>query len=113
MATYNSLAEASKQSNVHVSCINSCVRGITKTAGGYRWQYANDMMAQIPKRVLMPSKDALIKLLEDTSCNLSEIARRYDVTGHAVTKWLKKYGLPYRKKELLLYIDSIDVQAVS
>lgn len=40
ICTYNSLTEAAKDVSRDTSRISSCVRGIKKTAGGYKWKYS-------------------------------------------------------------------------
>lgn len=47
----------------------------------------------------IPPKEDLEKLIYTTP--FEEIGRRYGVSGKAVTKWCKKYGLPYRKKDMV------------
>ena len=37
---YNSLKEAEEKTGVSWACISNCCRGKTKTAGGFRWMYA-------------------------------------------------------------------------
>lgn len=36
---YNKITEAAKDNNVSKSGISQCVRGISKTSGGYKWKY--------------------------------------------------------------------------
>lgn len=38
---FSSIIEASKTTGVKDYCISSCVRGVTRTAGGYMWKYNN------------------------------------------------------------------------
>ena len=46
----------------------------------------------------IPEKDLLFKLLYTYS--LTEISRQYNVSYTAVKSWCKKYGLPYKKKDI-------------
>ena len=39
IATYNSLTEASQQTNTQLSKICNCCKGKRKTSNGYKWQY--------------------------------------------------------------------------
>lgn len=43
--TYKSLSEASRQENIQESSINKALRGVYRTAGGYHWEYANEVSA--------------------------------------------------------------------
>lgn len=36
---YNTIAEASKKTNILRTCIDNCLNGRSKTAGGYIWEY--------------------------------------------------------------------------
>lgn len=40
IATYPSIKEAHRQTNIEYSSIAYCVRGVYKTSGGYRWERA-------------------------------------------------------------------------
>ena len=42
MATYISLAEAERQTNIHKSSIRYCCIGKRKTAGSYHWRYYDE-----------------------------------------------------------------------
>ena len=48
------------------------------------------------RKVKRPSKDELLELIKVES--LESIGRKYGVTGNAVKKWCKSYGIPHRKK---------------
>jgi hypothetical protein len=48
LATYNSILKASKMTNGSFSAIGNVVRGVTKTSGGFRWEFANDPACTIP-----------------------------------------------------------------
>ena len=37
--TYNSLKEAEEKTGISSSCISNCCRGVSQTAGGYKWKY--------------------------------------------------------------------------
>lgn len=37
--TYNKIIEAVKDNNISKSSISQCLRGISKTSGGYKWEY--------------------------------------------------------------------------
>jgi hypothetical protein len=37
---YKSMKDAEKQTGIGWSSISNCVRGLSRTAGGYRWSYA-------------------------------------------------------------------------
>lgn len=39
IATFNSLSEASKKTNIQMSNISYCCSGARKNAGGYQWEY--------------------------------------------------------------------------
>lgn len=38
---FNSMAEASRETGINISCISDCLKKRQKTAGGYRWEYFN------------------------------------------------------------------------
>ena len=40
---YKSVAEASRKTNIYDTNIRRCCKGISKTAGGYIWKYADDV----------------------------------------------------------------------
>ena len=40
--TYISMAEAKRDTGTREAAIRRCLRGISKTAGGYHWRYANE-----------------------------------------------------------------------
>lgn len=46
----------------------------------------------------IPSKEKLKKIIYQYS--FTEIGRMYKVTDNAVRKWCKKYGLPFRKRDI-------------
>ena len=39
---YESITKASKECNINVSTLSNCLRGKTKTAGGYHWKYESE-----------------------------------------------------------------------
>ena len=45
-----------------------------------------------------PSKNELKSLLRNTS--FVQIGKKYGVTDNAVRKWCKKYGLPFKAKDI-------------
>ena len=49
----------------------------------------------------IPSKQDLEKLIYTTS--FVALGKLYGVTDNAVRKWCKKYGLPYKRKDILNY----------
>lgn len=48
----------------------------------------------------VPAKEELVIKIRDSGVNLEEVGRLYGVNGNSIRKWLKKYGLPARTKEL-------------
>lgn len=50
------------------------------------------------RKVERPNREELSRLLQKS--NFSAIGRTYGVSGNAVSKWCKYYGLPYRKKDI-------------
>lgn len=38
---YKSISEAGRQSGISLKSISNCLRGVTKTSGGYHWKYAD------------------------------------------------------------------------
>ena len=43
--TYDSVLQASEETNISKTCIASCCRGLYKTAGGFHWKYENMLNA--------------------------------------------------------------------
>jgi hypothetical protein len=37
--SYRSLSEAARDNNISYQAINSCIKGITKTSAGFKWEY--------------------------------------------------------------------------
>lgn len=50
------------------------------------------------RKVEYPPKELLYEEIKKNS--FSELGRRYKVSGKTISRWCKKYGLPYRKKDL-------------
>ena len=50
------------------------------------------------KSTNIPTKEELEKYIYDVS--FEKIGKMYGVTGKNITKWCKKYNLPYRKKDM-------------
>ena len=50
------------------------------------------------RKVIRPSKEELYYLIKNFS--FCEIGRKYNVSDTSIKKWCKKYGLPFRKKDL-------------
>lgn len=44
LETYNSIAEASRNNNISISCISMCVNKKRNKAGGYTWKYKSEVM---------------------------------------------------------------------
>lgn len=59
---------------------------------------------QNSKGIHIPSKEILEELIKKES--FVSIGKKYKVSDNAVRKWCKKYGLPYRKKDLFIDIPS-------
>lgn len=58
---FDSTRDAARAMNIYPSNIVTCVKGRTKTAGGYRWEYAEDYYDDYaPKNTQMVSKQALL-----------------------------------------------------
>lgn len=53
----------------------------------------------------IPNKESFIKSIIELKANFTKIGEKYQVSDNAIRKWCKKYNLPYRKKELLEYIN--------
>ena len=51
-----------------------------------------------------PSKEILINVFKSVR-NFSKIGKMYGVSDKSITKWFKRYGLPYRKRDLEKYIE--------
>lgn len=55
----------------------------------------------ISRRVVeRPSKNTLKELIKIES--FSSIGKRYNVTDNTIRKWCKSYGLPYRRRDIVL-----------
>ena len=50
------------------------------------------------RKVEYPPKELLYEEIKKNS--FSELGRRYKVSDKTISRWCKKYGLPYRKKDL-------------
>ena len=57
--------------------------------------------------VQRPTCSELIQLMYQYS--KEEIGRMYGITGNAIKKWCIAYGIPYKKKELLKYIEDNNI----
>lgn len=42
LKTYKSIANAAKDNNVHFTTVGNCVRGIKRTAAGFKWKYVDE-----------------------------------------------------------------------
>jgi len=58
----------------------------------------NKCNGKIHRKVERPNKETLYDLIKNNS--FTNIAKMYGVTDNAIRKWCKKYGLPYKKREL-------------
>ena len=38
---YESITDASEKTSISITCISNCLKGLSKTAGGYKWKYNN------------------------------------------------------------------------
>lgn len=83
----------SAQEKKHNYC-KDCGREITRSA-----KYCVVCSAKHHRKVVMPSKEELIMCFRQFK-NFSKVAQSYGVTDNSVRKWFKKYGLPYRSKEV-------------
>lgn len=54
--------------------------------------------ALLKRKVERSSKEELFKMIKEMS--FESIGRKYDVSGKAITKWCKYYGIPHRKCDL-------------
>ena len=47
-----------------------------------------------------PTKDELFDMVKTQS--FTQIGRKYGVADNTIKKWCRQYGLPYRKKDIIL-----------
>ena len=62
-----------------------------------------DCRSKLNRVVEWPSREQLKEEIRNNS--FSSLGRKYGVNGTAITKWCRKYGLPYRKKDIITYSD--------
>ena len=93
---------------------HSDIIGICPVCGRYfykRWRkeqhFCSDRCAKNSKSKCDITKDELIKDFKEFG-NFEIIGRKYGVTGKCISKWFKKFGLPYIKKQLNEYIKNIE-----
>jgi hypothetical protein len=76
-----------------------CLECGTQIFGGWRRKYCSRKCTSVGKtddpRV---AKDVLWK--DVTTMNIESVGRKYGVTGTAIKKWLRKYGLPARATDI-------------
>lgn len=62
-------------------------------------KYCSEKCSSMSKRlVIRPSKEELYSLIREKS--FVSIGKEYGVSDNAVRNWCKKYGLPFRKKDI-------------
>ena len=70
--------------------------------------YRNNCVQMFGNRNDRPTKEQLEKLI--TNKTFVEIGKEYGVSDNAVRKWCKKYGLPYKYRELHPIVEKSNTQ---
>lgn len=76
----------------------NCDTPITETS---KTGYCNKCSRIVQHKVSHPSKTELSELITEKS--VLSIATQYGVSDNAVRKWLKSYGLPFRRNTIEEY----------
>lgn len=64
-----------------------------------------------PNNVYSSNRPSREKLLDDISkLNLVNIGKKYDVSDNSIRKWLKSYNLPYKRKDIKLYLSNMGIE---
>ena len=71
---------------------------VTRDEDGY--SEGEKMRAFKQRKVKRPSKEELLFLIKNKT--FTQIGKDYGVSDNAIRKWCKSYGLPYKKKDILL-----------
>lgn len=53
-----------------------------------------------------PDKEALIKIIIKFNCVFTKVAKYFNVSDNCIKKWLKKFGIPHIKHELISWLNN-------
>lgn len=99
----NSISKRRYVSNC-IDCNTKIRKGSTRCnscQGKFKYQKARG-------GIQTPDKDELISSFKTYNCNITRTAKHYRVSGSAVVKWCKKYGIPHKVKDLKRFIAELD-----
>ena len=74
----------------------------------YLFSKENKRKYKSVKSKICISKEELIELLRRYS--FLQIGKIYNVSDNAVRKWCKKYNLPYRRKEVTIFLKENNIE---
>lgn len=70
-----------------------------------KYQYCNHCVQKVNgnkiRKAARPTSLELARMIKE--CGFETIGEKYGVTGNAVRKWCKAYGIPHTKKELIIW----------
>jgi hypothetical protein len=117
ICTYNSLAEASRDTNIDRSSINHCAIGNRKTCGGFCWSYKENKVV-LPKDYIIVQYDMSMNKICEYSY-FSDIMKKLNINSSTaikncfIGKQKQAYGFIWKKenpilaKELGLSVDRL------
>ena len=76
-----------------------CITCKLEFDGNWRRLYCSPSCQSI-MRTTIPRIEKAVLWADVNSMCIEAVGRKYDVTGNSIKKWLKKYDLPYRAKDI-------------